>query len=344
MVGSKGDMKHHMECGYLERSYHKLGKNVQAMMCSLCHAGAPGLDFEDCSESPLWSDTMYASRPWSTTPPLTCAPYDNTKPEKLFCLDLFHLYKVGLGRHLCGAGICILSRLGFFDDGRESKAFPERLKRAHAAFKLWASAEAVKPGLRSFKPAFFGIKSKKTFPWANSKGSDTIIMCRWLRFYTSLALQEDTRSSRTHGDFLKLLNKTMHCALEVFRVVHHHGLWLEHPCAKYVYARLLLLIKGYRALARKARGLKLAGFALVPKFHALHHVAHSIADDLRRGCTLVLNPLVAACEQNEDVTGRISKLARELNTRTLTSNVLERHLFKKRAVMSRHVRVRPKGK
>ena len=343
LVSSKGDLKHHMECGYLTRSYHKMGKKRQKMMCSLCHAGDTDLDFEDCSEDPPWSRTLYSSRPWTVTPPLASVPYDTAAPERVFALDLFHLHKVGLGRHLVGAAIVVLCGLGLFDTGarRESKALPKRLGRAHSNFVLWTLAERVKPGLRSFKLAFFNIKSKQSFPWCNSKGSDTTLLTRWLRFLTRLYLQEPSNAfTQKHGAFLRLLKHEVEAALDLFHVVHSHGLWIERGCAKYLYARLMTVLKGYKALAMTAKTMGVAGFALIPKFHAMHHVALNLALDLERGADCVLNPLMDSCEQNEDVVGRICRLARRLSTRTITSRVLTRHFFKKRAVMSRFVKVK----
>ena len=101
----------------------------------------------------------------------------------------------------------------------------------------------------------------------------------------------------------------------------------------------MLLLKTYQGLARHVLALRMTGFQLIPKFHGLHHVAWSLAEDLRQNAQMSLSPLVAGCEQNEDVVGRISRLSRVLNTRTLTRRLLQRHFYKKKAVMKRLVPV-----
>ena len=231
LVASKGDLKHHMECGFLNRSYHTLSKKTAAdkMMCSLCHAGDRAYPYESCSHMPDWRNTMYQSRPWDLArlPPLVTVPYDAQRPEKLFALDLFHLFKVGLGRHVAGAGITVLAKLGLWDFPGQSKGLEQRLSRAHSNFKLWASAERVAPGLRSFQPCFFMIKSKASSPWCNCKGSDTMHLCKWLRFLTRLQLGQSTPFTAAHRELLSMLKHAVESGLEIFRIVHHHGLWLE---------------------------------------------------------------------------------------------------------------------
>ena len=218
----------------------------------------------------------------------------------------------------------------------DAKNLHDRLHRAHSSFQLWCIAECEQPGLRSFTQAFFNIKTKASFPWSSSKGSDTTLMLRWLRFLTALELSQD---SPRHESFLRKLKHLVEHGLEAFRVVHNHGLWLERACAKLLYGHLMLLLRSYKAVAKECHAKRLAGFSLVPKFHAIHHVAVSIGSDVRSGAAMVLNPLYAGCEMNEDFVGRLSRLSRKLGTKTLTRRVLQRHLYKKKAVTARHVHV-----
>lgn len=112
LVAIKGDMKHHLSLG-LTRSYHKL---YDGMMCSLCEAGKDGVPFESHQAEPVWASTLFRSRPWDDAPKVTEIPYDLSAPERSFALDPFHLFKVGMGRDLCGSMIVYLARAGFLDD------------------------------------------------------------------------------------------------------------------------------------------------------------------------------------------------------------------------------------
>ena len=334
LVGAKGDLKHQVEVGNLERSYHTLGNDQE--MCSLCLAGTNDIPFTDTNDEPLWATTLYVSRPWTTTPCLAAVPYITETPEKVFHLDPFHLFKVGLGRDLSGSTIVILARLGFWDSDGDSKAMGVRLQRAHSMFSLWCSSERRAPGLRSFKVGFMNIKNKSSFAWCSSKGSDTMLLLKFLHWYVSLQLVNPSDISKQHEDFLKVLKHTIESGLAVFKIMHSHGLWMPRDCSKLLYTRLMLLLRGYKQLARHAMGLKQSGFGLKPKFHGMHHVAYSIRYDLvHHKAELVLNPLISACEQNEDTVGRISRLSRKLATKTLTQRLFQRHFLKKGALLRR---------
>ena len=66
VVGAKGDFKHHVSVGNLNRSYNTIGLAYGNLMCSFCLAGAPGFPFETIEHSPLWEKTLYSSRPTIT--------------------------------------------------------------------------------------------------------------------------------------------------------------------------------------------------------------------------------------------------------------------------------------
>ena len=194
LLGAKGDLKHQVEVGNLERSYH-------TMSCSLCLAEMKDTSFADASDAPLWENSLYVQRPWSTTPALAMVPHIRHAPEKVFHLDLFHLFKVGLGRDLVGSTIVVLARLGFWDSPGDSRRIDLRLQRVHGQFRLWCSSQKRAPGLRSFKLPFFNIKNKSSFAWTSSKGSDTMLLLKFLLWYVTLQLTAPTDLSQKHESF-----------------------------------------------------------------------------------------------------------------------------------------------
>eukprot|EP00438_Fugacium_kawagutii_P030935 Skav200082 [mRNA] locus=scaffold4413:148907:150756:- [translate_table: standard] len=332
-LGTKGDLKHHMECGNLERSYHTIGRG--RMMCSLCWAGLDGFDFEDCSDLPDWSLTIGQSRPWSVTPSLALVPA-NPDAESYFLLDVFHLFKVGLGRDLAGSSIIALCRMKLFDSIGDKVAIMERLVRAHKSFQLFCLVHKKAPGLRSLTPAFLNYTRRHHAAWANSKGSDTMLLLKWILWFVGLQLiNPSTALNPAQERFLKTLKHTIMSGLGMFDVCNSHGLWLRPTCARLVHARLMLLLRGYKSLAKQSMSMRWSGYALKPKFHRLNHIAFSIREALERKSQLLLNPLHAACEQNEDLVGKISRLSRKLATRTLTFRLLQRHFLKKAALLRR---------
>lgn len=342
-IGSKGDMKHQMQLGNLNRSYHTMSGKQKSGMCSLCLAGTDGVPFTDCANNPQWLQTLYAVKPWDNTPPLGLLPFNAQAPEKMYTLDPFHLFKVGMGRDICGSSIATLARLGHFDDPNapdESLAFPSRLERAHKSFELWCLANRCKAGLRSFTVQFFNIANKSSSPWTNSKGSDTMLMLRWLLWLVSLLLLTRGDSPPEHVQFFKLLKHTIESAQSMFHIMHSHPLWIKRSCGRLLYTRCMLMLRGYKALARRTMTLQIGGYRLKPKFHGLHHVAQFVKDALQRGAPLLLNPLCFACEPNEDTVGRICRLSRKLATRTLTRRLLQRHFLKKGALLRRSKDIR----
>ena len=353
LIAIKGDMKQHIWLG-VSRSYHKLRAG---MMCSLCEAGADGVPFDTHAEDPQWATTVFKSRPWQATPAICAIPFDDAAPEGAFALDPFHIYKVGMGRDLAGSFLSVLCREKMFDDTwltltklvrfliefshpeegipGEGKGIDERLKRAHAWFHLWCRTHGRAAGLRSFTKAFLNIKSKNSFPWTNSKGSDSILLLKFAVWYAGLMLQDVDRRSPLQVDFLKTFKATAEQGLKAFDVMYSHGLWLPRVCAAALYSHLMFSLRGYKKLARSTLDMGHSGFGLKPKFHAWHHLAWGIRRDMQRGAPFIMNPIVAGNEQNEDLVGRISRLARRLSTRTLTKNVISRYFFKKRALLWR---------
>ena len=340
VIGSKGDMKHQMEFGNLTRSYHTFarGKQQTAYMCSLCYAGARGVPLEDTQDEPTWATTLYAARPWNSTPNILLhLPHNRNEAEEFFQLDTFHLVKVGLGRDLCGSGILVLARLGLYDwEGCTSKTLSDRLQRAHQSFSLWCAGCKCKPGLRSFTKQFLNIQSKKSFAWMNTKGSDTMMVIRYLKWFAGIELiAPSTKKAEENQKILRLLKHTTDNLLQAFSIIHGHGLWLDRPCGKLLYTCFMVTLRGYKSLAKHALQLQLCGFAFKPKFHGLHHVAYKLRLDLLAGNQRVLNPVCWMCEQDEDKVGKISRLSRRISVRNQTSQILYRYMLKKKSCLAR---------
>lgn len=345
VVGSKGDFKHQGKLGNLERSYYSIGRTYGNMMCSLCEAGAPGFPFETIEHEPLWVRSLHRARPWSTPPTISTLEFDDLKPEALLKLDLFHLWKVGLGRDLAGSGVITFCRIGMFDFPGCSKDLDGRLIYAHGSFKLWAMANHRTPGLQSFSKAFFVMKSYADSPWSNSKGADTVLLIQWLHWLVSLNLKTpvDGLDLQSYGRMLRLFKHTAEQSFGVMEVVYTHGLWLSRTCAKHLYGRLFLLLRGYRSLAAEALKFRFNAFGLKPKMHAIAHVAFELRQQLLAKRKRILNPLAWGCEQNEDTVGRVSRIARKVSVRTITKRVLDRYFLKKRALLKRKFSKQKRG-
>ena len=345
LVASKGDLKFQAKTvANLYRCYGNLGKVNDLNMCSFCLAGQSDFPFEDVQHEPSWSRSLFASRPWHVVPSLARVPFDQSRPEWLFKADILHVFKVGVGRDIVGSSLLWILRLGLFDAEGLSKNIPDRLTRAHSAFKLWCLAERKSPGLRSFTRAFMNAGTAADSAWSSSKGSDTMLLLSWLAWLLRINLRDPPDCLKEHLDMLQLLLKVIQNSLAMFDLIHGHGLFLPRHCAQLLYCELMTVVRGYKRLAAYLLELRMSGFRLKPKLHALHHIAYEVRHVLQTTpCPCVMSPISSACEVCEDFTGRICTLSRKVSTRTIGMRTFQRYFFKTKALIKRHKASRATG-
>ena len=270
LIGVKGDMKFHAEvAGGFNRSYATLSQKGDGKMCSLCLAGDPRYEFEEVDHVPSWAPSMFEARPWPENdgPALSMINYDPERPEWAFKLDAFHVFKVGLTRHIVGSLVMILCRLGFFDsaDPAESRDINERLNRAHGGFKLWCAGARKSPGLRSFTRSFFNCKTFRSSAWANSKGSDSTLLVSWLLFYIPLIAATHEKACN-HLRFFNVAKTVLENLQAMHKICDSHGLWMPRVCGQNLYARLMLVCKGYNLLAKHGILLGMVAYLCLNNF------------------------------------------------------------------------------
>lgn len=337
VVAIKGDMDFHKKITALSRSYKNLGTKNEIEICAHCLAGGPDYAFEDYADDPHWAASIYEARPWKVGAPpyFRGLPFGELSPERILAPDLFHNFKLGTGRDVVGGCLILLLRLGYFDHDGASKDITERFKRAHSNFALWCRVSGKRPGLHSFSKSFFAMKSLVSAPWAQSKGSDTILLLEWLVFVLQLQLSDPV--VRGHDSLLRQM-KQVCCAGLGLRLVHHHGLFLERSCARLLYVNFMTLLRGYGFLGRRCMELGYRAFIQKPKLHALHHQAFALKCALERGQVLILSPQATACEVNEDFIGRVSTLSRRVGFRMCDLHVCERMFLKVNALLNKRLK------
>ena len=339
LVSIKGDMDWHRKSVKLTRSYANCGTVNSNEICHHCLAGGSSYDFEDYAENPAWSQSLYVSRPWEEEPYFTMIPHDREAPEKMLQGDLMHVFKLGIGRDIVGGILIILLRKGYFDMAGESKDIRARFSRAYNHFALWCKAMKKSAGIRSFSKGLFNMKSLMSAPWANTKASDTMMLLDWLSFFLRTNKTKIAGFEVLLGQMLQLSESAL-----ALRMVHHHPLWLERECARFLYINMMTLLRAYALLGKKAIDLKIRAFIQKPKAHALHHIAYQLKTQLLSGASLVASPQMNACDINEDFLGRISRLSRRVGFRLVDLHVCERYFLKISTLIKRkHLRkVRPR--
>ena len=347
LVGIKGDMKQIAEkIAYLNRYYARLGPVNHNGVCAHCMAGRnAAIPFDELLHEPSWAPTLYQERPWASTPSMCRVPHDNDAPERVLKYDMFHLYKVGLGRDICGS-LVLLARLGYYDDpnGSDDTNIVSRLNRCFQHFKLWRMASGKTAALRYFSKSLFHLKRLSDFAWANCKGSDTMLLLEYLSFYVTILLRRPNLPA-AHAVLFRVLKKTILESQKAFTLMYKHGLWLRRACAQNLYLRLMSVLSGYQHLAQHALTMRMPFFALKPKFHGIHHVAYEIRTALLTSAKLIPNPIMWGCEQGEDLIGRVCALSVKVSVTTISKRVLQRHFLKKAALIRRHrnLRIQPKA-
>ena len=323
VCGHKGDLKWFTKVAMLDRSYEHQGRTRNILCCHECMAGQDHVPWEEVNtEMPAWAHTRFAQRPWSTAPPLAIVPF-TPFPEEQLKRDPFHTCKMGVFRDHTASTIAYLIHEGFFGTDGD---FDTKLKRAHGAFMLYCRATSQSPALRSFTRALFMYKNFRLYPYSNVKGSDNTLILKWLCVQIAGFLNDDSLSPDVTT--LNLMKDTCHAALGIFHVMNNHGVALDRPCAITLYCETVRCINGFAALASRSMNQWYNLWGLKPKLHMLKHSAVELHEALQRGDEVLLNWSVYNCEQNEDVVGRVSRLSRRMDTRTLCRRVLQSTLLK----------------
>ena len=335
VLGVKGDLKFHHQLGHLTRSYYNVGTTKNHAICSFCMAGVDGCPFEDTSSEAKWRDTMFCTKPWlEDQPPIFATiPYDRLAQEDIFKLDPFHVWKMGTCRDLTGSLIISLCLLEYFDfDPAAPRNLDFRVEVAFGHFSLWCKAEHKTPSLHYFSKQMFCISNQRQFPWSNVKGSDNTLLTLWLRFFLK-NLKRTNGFRLEHGALLNAGLEALESATVFWDILNGHKLWLSRHCAQRLEHHLVVMMRAFKVCAREARQLQIVAFSLKPKLHALDHIRRNISQQIQDGAPLILSPLAFACEANEDVVGKASRLARRVSSRTVSSNLLTRISLKTKALV-----------
>ena len=335
VIGSKGDLKWVSKIGALTRGYERKGRIQDLPCCHQCLAGTADLPAEDFSIMPVWASTQHQERPWSNNnlPALHDVPFDSDKPEWIYRHDPFHTLRLGVYRDFVAGTIFLWIKWQYFG----ARAIPQQLLTAHGHFTLWLRATKNSAALRSFSTALFNYKNAGSYVWANVKGSDVILLCKWIATASSGFLLEE--QDVTRREVLQVIQSSARLSTTFFDLTYKHGIFLTRPCGAHLYETGQAFLQGFSFLAQYSMNAGLCLFGLKPKMHFQKHLLLEIYDQLQQGCASIVNPVIFDCSQNEDLIGKICKLGRQTDSRLLTQRVLEFYLIKAAILLRRHRRV-----
>ena len=341
-IGMKGDLEYHQKIGTLERSYLNVGRTNFIKCCHLCGAGDAQHPFEDVSERASWVNTLNATVPWQphALPPFSPIPYEdwtgnaNGMASSWFRLDPFHVFRLGVARNFIASVLLLLCFKGFYDaDDSDSRSLESRLARAWSYFELYCLQAGTRPlGIRSFSRSRLHYEKEGNFPYITGKGSDSILILKFLRFFLELQL----RDSQTPANSQMLRHMLQGCehGLAFSQSIHGHSLWLSTACAVAIKKHLQGFGNSYVRLAALCMHEGKTLFAMVPKIHSLMHFRTDLLAGIQSGGP-VLNVCLWDCSQNEDYVGKIARHSRRISNRHVEHGIIRAYLVKSKFVIKR---------
>ncbi|OLP92440.1 hypothetical protein AK812_SmicGene25753 [Symbiodinium microadriaticum] len=313
ILGLKGDFEFHCTClrdAGLKRSYEHVGRAQDIPVCIECEAGFPDTPMEDANVGAAWTRTIGKSAPWERLPSFGQVPFDNwcsfpSRAPEFFRRDPFHVFRLGVARNFLASAILLLCNLGAFDLQGESRSVENRLVRAWRHFQLFMETASLHVGgLRSFSKKKMHFASGGAFPWLGCKGSDTIVLLKWLQV---LLVQLRSRGCAvvTGHDFAScraciFIERAVTGGLQFSQGIHGHSLWLVPSCTSFLRQSLYDFLRGYSQLAQYCLVRKMPLFGITPKFHAMCHYKHELEMSLRLNQQATINPAAFDCSMSED--------------------------------------------
>ena len=332
VLGMSGDMEYHAKTGVLNRSYQNVGHKNFIPCCHECRAGELAYPFEEVSSNPTWTETLYATPPWRVPPPFKHIPFEDWNTGgagRFFKKDPFHIFRLGIARNFIGSTIVLFCLEGVFDfDDSDSLGIDARLGRAWSSFALWCDTHHVTPGaIRSFSKEKMHLPTMGSFPWCGGKGSDSILLLKWLRFLAVLHGREHPEMA-----IFRLVLKACDGGL-AFQCIHAHGMWLMPTCRTKIIRAAKDFDQSYARLAYIAFTNQRQLYAMVPKLHALDHFPVQLG--LQEYDDYSLNPAVYDCSMSEDFIGKVSKQSRRVSFVNVVENTLLAYKVKTKFVIKR---------
>ena len=181
--------------------------------------------------------------------------------------DPFHVCKYGIGRHFCGSALVLLASWNTW--GAAALNFDERMTRAFDDFLFCCSVELKgTPHCKSFTRDGLHFDRETSFPWAGWKGSDTMLVLRWMvRLIRYGIVTTDARSGTSllseppgpqqllqfQKDVLQAILDGACSMVRFFQILYHSGAWLDRKAARGVALNVNMFCASYYFLAGRCQ-------------------------------------------------------------------------------------------
>ena len=195
------------------------------------------------------------------------------------------------------------------------------------------------PNIKNFTKDTFHYANYESWPWGGWKGSDTLLILRWLVVLLRQGCVGAGGSRAKpllkhpaevdHLPVFRAVHDGCCGILTTFQVVQKSGVWLRRPMAVRAHSSIDLFCSSYSFLSAVFFERKMARFHLEPTLHVLKHFSVRIQEQLDNDdVCVVLNPAIYMCEMSEDYVGHVSRTSRRVAARNCGLRTMQRFLIK----------------
>ena len=339
LIGIKGDSPALTKLGKLNRSFNRLGRDRG--ICHLCHGGFLNVPWEQMSDEAAWIRTIGQTRPWDLSKfnEILQIPMSPVFPEAMFRNDPFHVCKIGIARHFIASALVQLSSWNTWPG--DSAQFDNRMQRAYDDFLFCCKGElgGATPHCKTFTREILHFPRETSFPFGGWKGSDSMLLLRWLVRVIRYGVSQNVGSPRpgrslvdeAPADRQSSLSAILDAAcgmVHFFQILHKCGAWLQPDVADKLCNDVDIFCSAYSYLASRSVASGVCRFHLEPSLHVYRHMSVRMRGLLEKGAERILSPGCFLCEASEDFVGHIARLSRRCAARATCQRTLQRYLIK----------------
>ena len=223
--------------------------------------------------------------------------------------DETHAVKLGVGRWAVASAQLSLCGRGHFGP----PPLEDQLSRAWVSFRSWRRLHSVQCTVKRFTRSRLGVSSTD-FPESSSKAWNTRVLVAWLS--EQCAVARDV-AGNDHNRMLALCMHSMHswfCSMEACKHV-----FFEDADKRTFLLSGRQMLAAYHWLAADSLAQGVLRWPLRPKHHAVFHLLKSVALDAR-------NPKRFGTIMDEDLLGKVVKVAAKCHRRTVAEGVVFRYI------------------
>ena len=332
-MGLKGDAPALKKAAGFTRSFANLGKDKG--ICPECLAGRNDVPFEDCGQQAVWRTTLALERPWVCKGHLSRIATRSYRPEAFFRRDPFHVFKQSLAGHFLASSVVVLAEMGMFTGPGQSTAVAGLLNQACEDFTWYVRHDFRGKSInhiKAFTKEIFHFPRLDAFPAGRFKGSDAMMMLRWLRHLMMCLSRTGVSPVTTGTDAVDMrvcatILAAANGALQFFHVMHSEGLWIGQNAARKMAQDCETFCRAYCALAQEYFQLRRCRFRMEPCLHHFMHFATDMKEMIDQGARYIYSPIADNCEGDEDFVGKVCRISRCVHMSSMSLRTLQRYLI-----------------